>query len=265
VRPHPRTVLQNRRQPAPRRLRTTVARGVAVLCLVLSAGAGLHVFLSFTAAQATRPRPPGESRAAPVRAPATPRPARATERPAERGERIEWRRSRSLGHPANGRLVDGVRLPSEGRDFFTWDPIERRAPNRGWRRNANGALIRLVLRVAAEHRRAHPGAPRLAVGDMSRPHGGDFGARFGSIGHGSHQNGLDVDIYYPRLDRRERSPRSVAQVDIALAQDLVDRFVRAGARFVFVGPSTRLRGPRRVVQALPHHDNHIHVRIPTPA
>ena len=32
-------------------------------------------------------------------------------------------RCRSLGKPFAGRLVNGTRLPAEGRDFFTWDPI----------------------------------------------------------------------------------------------------------------------------------------------
>jgi S-adenosylmethionine:tRNA-ribosyltransferase-isomerase (queuine synthetase) len=51
-------------------------------------------------------------------------------------------------------------------------------------------------------------------------------------------------------------------VDRELAQDLVDRFVRAGARFVFVGLHVGLRGNRRIVQEIPLHDNHLHVRLP---
>ena len=76
------------------------------------------------------------------------------------------------------------------------------------------------------------------------------------------QNGVDADVYYPRLDRRERAPRRVSQIDQQLAQDLVDRFVRAGAQIVFVGPSTGLHGPAGVVQVLVHHDDHLHVRLP---
>jgi len=78
----------------------------------------------------------------------------------------------------------------------------------------------------------------------------------------SHQNGLDVDIYYPRRDRREKAPRAVGDIDVGLSQDLVDRFVRAGVQFVFVGPNTPLTGPRGIVQSLPRHDNHLHVRLP---
>ena len=85
--------------------------------------------------------------------------------------------------------------------------------------------------------------------------------RYGLPGHVSHQNGLDVDVYYPRRDRRELAPRTVAQVDRALAQDLVDRFVAAGAAKVFVGPNVGLTGPPEIVQPLPRHDNHLHVRF----
>ncbi len=119
-----------------------------------------------------------------------------------------------------------------------------------------------MLGVLDGYAAAHPGAPRVGIGDLSRPGGGDFGPRFGGRGHVSHQIGLDVDIYYPRRDRRELEPRRVAQVDGALAQDLVDRFVDAGARRVFVGPRVGLRGPAPVVQELPFHDNHLHVRLP---
>ena len=53
-----------------------------------------------------------------------------------------------------------------------------------------------------------------------------------------------------------------AQVDVALAQDLVDRFVAAGAERVFVGPSLPLTGPPGVVVPLVNHDNHLHFRLP---
>lgn len=176
-------------------------------------------------------------------------------------EPIRWRRSVAVGRTNSGRLVHGVQLPSEGEDFFTWDPILNVKPNRPWRRYGTDRLVRSLLSVLAEFRAANPDAPRVGVGDLSRPAGGDFGPRYGPPGHASHQNGLDVDVYYPRLDRRERGPAKVAQVDRALAQDLVDRFVRAGAKFVFVGLHVGLRGPRRIVQAIPNHDNHLHFRI----
>jgi murein endopeptidase len=181
--------------------------------------------------------------------------------PAQPEERIRWRKSKAVGLPYAGRLVRGVQLPAEGRTFFTWDPIRDAVPNRGWRRWGTDRLIRTTLRVARTYRRENPGAPRLTIGDLSRPHGGDFGPQYGEIGHASHQNGLDVDIYYPRRDRKELAPARPSQVDLRLSQRLVDMFVAAGAQKVFVGPSLDLHGPRRVVTPLVHHDNHLHVRL----
>jgi murein endopeptidase len=177
------------------------------------------------------------------------------------GLQVHWHHSTALGTQTAGRLEHGVRLPAEGRTFFTWDPVLRRTPNRAWRRWGTDRLVRVVLRVARDHHAAHPDAPRMAVGDLSRPHGGDFGPRFGYIGHASHQNGLDVDVYYPRADGRELAPRDAGEIDRRLAQELVDRFLAEGAQVIFVGPNTGLGGPPARVQPLVHHDNHLHVRL----
>jgi murein endopeptidase len=154
-----------------------------------------------------------------------------------------------------------VRLPAAGARYFTWDPILKRAPNREWRRFGTDRLVRMVLGVLGDFAAAHPDAPRIGVGDLSRPNGGDFGVRYGRPGHVSHQNGLDADLYYPRRDRKERPPDRPRQIDRNLAQELVDRFVAAGAVKIFVGPNTGLGGPTAIVQQLAHHDNHLHVRI----
>jgi murein endopeptidase len=177
------------------------------------------------------------------------------------GLQVDWRESTPVGTHTAGRLEHGVRLPAEGRDFFTWDPVLRRSPNRAWRRWGTDRLVRVVLRVAREHHAAHPRAPRMAVGDLSRPRGGDFGPQFGYIGHASHQNGLDVDVYYPRADGRELAPRDASEIDRRLSQELLDRFLAQGAQVIFVGPNTGLSGPPERVEALPHHDNHLHVRL----
>jgi murein endopeptidase len=176
-------------------------------------------------------------------------------------EPIEWKQSRSFGRPWAGWLANGVRLPSEGETYFTWDPVLKTSPNRPWRRWGSDRLLRTILPVLDEYAAANPEAPRVAIGDLSRPRGGIFDERYGGKGHASHQNGLDVDVYYPRLDREERAPRAPAEVDRALAQQLVTLFVRAGAVKVFVGPRVGLRGPGRIVQRLWNHDDHMHVRI----
>lgn len=184
--------------------------------------------------------------------------------PADSGP-IAWRRSYPVGSPSHGFLLRGVKLPPQGEDFFTWDPILDRYPNRGWRRWAADRPLRTVLRVIAEYRDAHPGAARVGIEDISRPFGGPFGSRYGGLGHASHQIGVDFDIAYPRRDGREEGIDAVEQVDRGLSRDLVRRFVRAGSVYVFVGPNTGLApGGRqfgRPVQRLAYHDDHMHVRL----
>jgi murein endopeptidase len=170
--------------------------------------------------------------------------------------------SRAAGEPWDGRLINGVELPELGPGYMTWDPIYKRVGNRSWRRWGTDRLITTVTRIAADYSQRHPDAPPILIGDLSRPDGGDFGKRFGGLGHASHQNGQDVDIYYPRKDKAEKPATKVSQVDRRLAQDLVDRFVAAGAQICFVGPRVGLHGPRGRVQKLVHHDDHVHVRWP---
>jgi len=160
-----------------------------------------------------------------------------------------------------GRLVNGLQLPGTGPDWVTYDPILHTVPNRGDRRWATDRLLAYLLYVLRDYRLANPGTPPIVIGDLSRPYGGAFGSDFGGLGHVSHQNGLDVDVYYPRLDRTMAPPSDVAEVDRGLAQDLVSRFVGAGAQFAFVGQHVGLGGPAGVVQAIARHDDHVHVRI----
>jgi hypothetical protein len=169
---------------------------------------------------------------------------------------------RTLGPPNAGRLVGGIPMPAVGPDWRTWDPIQRHVPNRVGRRYGTRRLVTTIMQVAAQFRAAHPDAPCLMIGDLSRTHGGPFTNRFGGLGHRSHQNGLDADIYYPRADGLERPPISAFQIDRVLSQDLVNRFVAAGAECLFVGPNTHLRGPKRTVEILALHDDHVHVRLP---
>ena len=156
-----------------------------------------------------------------------------------------------------GRLVEGTQLPHEGADWVTWNPNTDSVPNLRHRLYGNERTIRAILSVVGGYRNAHPDAPRVVIGDLSLRDGGTMDQ------HVSHQNGLDVDVYYPRLDRYLSAPIATSQIDRALAQDLLDRFVSAGAQTVFVGYSTGLRGPSGVVVPYPNHENHMHVRFPT--
>jgi murein endopeptidase len=175
---------------------------------------------------------------------------------------ITWHDSQALGLPfRNGRLLAGVQLPELGEDFFTWDPIYNRIPDREWRRWGTDRLIRTIITVIHQYRTERDSAQRVGIMDLSRPHGGKFGRNYGGLGHASHQNGLDADILYPRKDGTETRAMKPSEVDRRLAQDLVDRFVKAGAVKVFVGPHLHLKGPKNVVVPLVYHDDHLHVRI----
>ena len=165
------------------------------------------------------------------------------------------------GCRGTGRLVRGVQLPGRGRALLHLGSGPEALAEPAVAALGKRPPAPMLLRVLDEYAAAHPEASRVGIGDLSRPHGGVFDERFGGRGHASHQNGLDVDVYYPRLDGQELGPARPAQVDRVLAQELVTRFVRAGAVKVFVGPRVGLRGPRRKVERLIYHDDHMHVRI----
>jgi murein endopeptidase len=173
-------------------------------------------------------------------------------------ESVSWRRATSAGLWYAGHLHDGTQLPLAGPDWVTWDPVTDRTPNKPWRVYGNERTIRTLLTVIAAYRSDHPGAPRVVIGDISRRGGGPLDQ------HASHQNGLDVDVYYPRRDGHLSAPIATSQIDRRLAQDLLDRFVAAGAHMIFVGYSVGLTGPSGVVVPYPNHENHMHVRFPLP-
>ena len=173
--------------------------------------------------------------------------------------------SQALGTPNRGRLARGVQFPAQSGVAFTWDFPLGVSPNRPWRRWGTEKLVLTLDCVLAQAQLADPFGQRTGVADLSRPHGGRFGPKYGGQGHSSHQNGLDADVLYPRRDDCECAPERVGQIDIARSQALVDAFVAAGARYVFVSPALwrrgLLRGPRAVVRPLIYHDDHLHVRL----
>jgi hypothetical protein len=173
--------------------------------------------------------------------------------------RVVWHHAVSLGLPYDGRLVDGTQLPIDGPAWVTWDPVTNSVPNQRDRLYGNQHTIRTIIAVTEAYHAAHPWAPRVVIGDISWRNGGPLDE------HVSHQNGLDVDVYYPRVDGELRAPTQSDQIDTALAQDLLNRFVAAGAQMIFVGFHARLHGPAGVVIPYPNHEYHMHVRFPHPA
>lgn len=164
--------------------------------------------------------------------------------------------SLAVGEPWKGRLECGRQLPADDDALVTWDGPLQRSPNRGWRRWGTSKLVDTVNEIALDYGTRYPIGPRLVVGDLSRTRGGEID------GHDSHENGLDVDIYFPRRDGREVPPERPRLVDRRRSQWLVDRVARTDAQYVFIGPNVGLRRKRSHVRFLPrYHDNHLHLRI----
>jgi hypothetical protein len=265
-----RAQLQRRRQVRRTRAAALVVAPAAMLTLAAPRLGG-----SSSAARALQEDPPTlalgpETHAPPVHEPARrsarggttrrsePKPDRATRPATPQLPKIHWKRATSHGLPYAGSLTAGTQLSVEGPDWVTWDPVEDRLPNRPHRLYGHERTVRTLISVITAYRARNRDAPRVVVGDISVRGGGPM------EGHHSHQNGLDVDVYYPRLDGQLRAPRTPGQIDVELAQELLDGFVAAGAHMIFVGYSTELRGPKRVVIPYPNHENHMHVRFPRP-
>jgi murein endopeptidase len=159
--------------------------------------------------------------------------------------------SRSFGTPGHGRLEHGVLFPANGPDHFAWNFREQRIGGSDRTRWGNCRVVRAVLHGIAVYRRRNPDAPLVAVGDMGLRHGGPI------AGHATHQNGRQIDLYYPRRDHRRREPPKVRLVDMRLARELIGAMLDAGAYRVLVGPHIRIPTSARVVR-WPNHDNHLH-------
>jgi hypothetical protein len=134
---------------------------------------------------------------------------------------------------------------------FAWNFREQRIGGTDRTRWGNCRVVRAVLHGIAVYRRRNPDAPLVAVGDMGLRHGGRI------AGHATHQNGRQIDLCYPRRDRRRREPPRAGLVDMRLARELVRAMLDAGAYRVLVGPHIRIRTSGRVMR-WPNHDNHLH-------
>ena len=186
--------------------------------------------------------------------------------------------AQAIGAYERGCLSGAVALPSDGPNW----QVMRPSRNRAW---GHPVLIALLERVA-QKLLAEAGWPGLLVGDIAQPRGGPM-----LTGHGSHQIGLDADIWLTPMPDRRLSPTErdeMSATDVVTADGMgVDaawtpqhkRLLEAIAREpavarIFVNPAIkralcREAGSDRAwlskVRPWWGHDYHFHVRIRCPA
>ena len=183
--------------------------------------------------------------------------------------------AQAVGTPAAGCLLGGQQLDLDGGGWS----LAR--PERG-RNYAHPDVIQYVHWLGARVQEQDLG--RMIVGDLSQPRGGPM-----SYGHGSHQNGLDVDIFFYLTDgpiasdlRRNPPQTSMVQgqgVNKSLWTDKTQALLQLAASApqverIFVNPAIKAH----LCRTLPSdqrqwlhklrpwwgHDEHFHVRLGCP-
>jgi penicillin-insensitive murein DD-endopeptidase len=113
----------------------------------------------------------------------------------------------AIGSYERGCLSGAIALPADGPNW----QVMRPSRNRAW---GHPVLIAFLERLA-QKLPGEAGWPGLLVGDIAQPRGGPM-----LTGHGSHQTGLDVDIWLTPMPSRRLSP---AERDTISAIDVVAR------------------------------------------
>jgi penicillin-insensitive murein endopeptidase len=134
----------------------------------------------------------------------------------------------AIGAYERGCLSGAVALPADGANW----QVMRPSRNRAW---GHPVLIAFLERLA-EKLPAEASWPGLLVGDIAQPRGGPM-----LTGHGSHQIGLDADIWLTPMPNRRLGP---AERDEISATDVV------AADGMDVDPATWTPQHRRLLEAV---------------
>jgi penicillin-insensitive murein endopeptidase len=182
-----------------------------------------------------------------------------------------------IGSPAAGCLRGAVPLAEDEHSFQVLRPQR----NRHWGHPATIRFVRELSNAAKGEGIAGP----LLIGDMAQPRGGPM-----SFGHGSHQNGLDVDIWFrlpskplsraeietpkpvsmvhgTEIDEETWTPAQARLLELAARAPQVDRIFVNPAIKKAVCRSTPAQGDRDWLRKLRPwwgHDEHFHVRLSCP-
>jgi penicillin-insensitive murein endopeptidase len=183
-----------------------------------------------------------------------------------------------IGTPARGCVGGADTLPESGPGYVS----VRRTRHRFF---GHPALLRMVEDLGRSAARRHFGL--VMIGDLSQPRGGQMPSS-----HHSHQNGLDVDVWFTLaptpeaarrlMDDRPDPPSMVLPVSLASSDawgepqlflletaarhPAVERiFVNAGIKRAACNEARGDRSWLRKVRPWWGHDAHFHVRIRCPA
>jgi penicillin-insensitive murein DD-endopeptidase len=181
----------------------------------------------------------------------------------------------AIGAYERGCLDGAVQLPADGPNW----QVMRPSRNRAW---GHPVLIDLLERLAPKLP-TEAGWPGLLVGDIAQPRGGPM-----LTGHGSHQIGLDADIWLTPMPSRILSPAErdeTPAIDVVAADGedvdkstwtpqhrrLLEAVAREpGVERIFVNPAIkralcRETGPDRTwlakIRPWWGHNYHFHVRL----
>lgn len=185
--------------------------------------------------------------------------------------------ARAIGSSSNGCLAGAGVLPEQGSGYVSI----RRNRNRYY---GHPALLQLIEKLG--NTVSQTKSRLMMIGDLSQPRGGLM-----SSAHRSHQNGLDVDIWFTFVSSAKvanetypdgSDPQSMVApngLDVTSAWGQAQRFlIKAAAEDdqvdrVFVNPAIKqmlcetVRGKRtwlRKLRPWRGHDAHFHVRIKCP-
>ncbi len=100
--------------------------------------------------------------------------------------------SSAVGFYSDGSLLFAAYLPQVGEGFYRLFPGQEV-------RYGTTSAIKLLVTTAQEMKERYPEGERLQIGDLSKMNGGKLS------NHNSHQNGLDIDLIYFRVDKREQN------------------------------------------------------------
>ena len=184
--------------------------------------------------------------------------------------------ARAIGLPGAGCVQGAIELPVQGTGWQVVHPERHR-------QFGHPALLAYLRSLAVRSRREKLGL--LYVGDMGQPRGGPT-----PTGHRSHQNGLDVDLWYGPPDKpwtpgKAPAPAAPSVADLRTHKMLpawgpkVARLIESAAMDpsvdrIFVNPAIKRalcqdktrRGPwLQKVRPWWGHQDHLHVRLLCPA